>query len=94
MSLKDRTKKSYIVFSGWKWGNNKKSSWAKIKSTFFTPIGTHQSSPRKQRQRKSRDEEAELEDGVKDDQVETMTQADLDSRQAPSRYNLNIGGRD
>ena len=47
---KEKGKGSGIV-GGWKIGSDKKSLWAIMKETFFTPIGTHQS-PRKTRSRR------------------------------------------
>ena len=47
---KEKGKGSGIV-GGWKIGSDKKSLWAIMKETFFTPIGTHQS-PRRTRSRR------------------------------------------
>ena len=57
--------------TGWKWNTNKKSNWAKIKNTFFTPLGAQQS-PRRPRQRKSASRESDAdEDGAAAEQLET-----------------------
>ena len=48
---KRETGKGSGIVGGWKIGSDKKSLWAIMKETFFTPIGTHQS-PRKTRSRR------------------------------------------
>ena len=78
---------------GWKWGSNKKSNWTKIKNTFFTPLGSNYSSPRKPRRRSTRESEEEsvVEHEHTENNLETSisTPEYFQPRHSPSRLMLD-----